>query len=207
LFRRAVKGLHETTPVREDGVVVGIESEVISESVITACAEHAERERGSARQAIDLLGQAATIAHDERAQHVTIDHVETAQREVNKNYIKNMLDDHTADDILTLCGLLYLEARDQTPARTNQIHNYYATYATAVDETPLGQRRMRDRLQDLQLTGVISMKKVTGGHRGGERWESELSIPMDETIEILRHNDSYAPTYGRIIDEIAAEVQ
>ena len=38
------------------------------------------RERGSARQAIDLLGQAATIAHDDRADEVTLAHIERAQR-------------------------------------------------------------------------------------------------------------------------------
>jgi Cdc6-like AAA superfamily ATPase len=118
-----------------------------------------------------------------------------------------MLDDHTSDDLLTLCGLLYLEARGQTPARTNEIHDYYATYANSVGETPLVQRRMRDRLQDLKLTGVINMDKVTGGQRGGERWEAELSIPIDETIEILLEDDNYAPTYGRIADEIASEAR
>ncbi len=207
LYRRAAKGLTNTELVYEDGQLVSIESEVVSESVIEKCAENAERERGSARQAIDLLGQAATIAHNERAEHVTIDHVEEAQREVNKSYIKNMLDDHTSDDLLTLCGLLYLEARGKTPARTNQIHDYYSTYAKSVDETPLVQRRMRDRLQDLKLTGVINMDKVTGGSRGGERWEAALSIPIDETIEILLNDDNYAPTYGHIAKEIASETQ
>jgi cell division control protein 6 len=207
LYRRAAKGLHNTTLVYENETLVGIESDVVSETVIETCAEHAERERGSARQAIDLLGQAATITHNERAEHITIEHVEEAQREVNKNYIKNMLDDHTSDDLLTLCGLLYLQAREKTPARTNAIHDYYSTYAESVGEVPLVQRRMRDRLQDLKLTGVINMNKVTGGQRGGERWESELSVPMDETIEILLNDDNYAPTYGQIAKEVASEVR
>jgi len=206
LYRRAAKGLVNTEAIRDDdGNVVGLDSEAVSDEVIEACARNAERERGSARQAIDLLGQAATIAHNERTQVVTIEHVEKAQREVNKNYIKNMLDDHTDDDLLTLCGVMYLEARGQTPARTNEIHDYYATYANSVGETPLVQRRMRDRLQDLKLTGVINMEKVTGGQRGGERWEAELSIPIDETVEILMEDEEYAPTFGSIMEEISSE--
>jgi cell division control protein 6 len=207
LYRRAAAGLHDTSLVHEDGRVVGIDSSVVTERVVRTCASSAERERGSARQAIDLLGQAATIAHDERAQAVTVEHVEAAKQEVNKNYIKNMLNDHTADDLLTLCGLLYLEARGETPARTNEIHTYYSTYAKSVDETPLVQRRMRDRLQDLKLTGVINLEKVAGGQRGGERWEGELSIPLDETIDILLSDDSYAPQYGHIAEEIASELR
>ncbi len=208
LYRRAVKGLVNTTAVtNEEGEVIGIDSDVVSDDVIEACAENAERERGSARQAIDLLGQAATTAHDERASHISITHVEAAQREVNKNYIKNMLEDHTADDLLTLCGVLYLEARGQTPARTNEIHEYYSTYAESMGEVPLVQRRMRDRLQDLKLTGVIDMEKRTGGSRGGERWEAELSIPLDETVEILQSDEKFSPTYGRIADEIASEAR
>lgn len=207
LYRRAEKGLHNTDLVYEDNELVSVDSDVVSESVIEKCVENAERERGSARQAIDLLGQAATIAHNERTDHVTVNHVEEAQREVNKNYIKNMLDDHTSDDLLTLCGLLYLEARNKTPARTNEIHGFYSTYAQSVNETPLVQRRMRDRLQDLKLTGVINMDKVTGGSRGGERWEAELSIPIDETIDILLNDENYSPTYGHIAKEIASESQ
>jgi cell division control protein 6 len=207
LYRRAAQGLQDTSIVYEGDESVGIQSNIISDVVIDTCAKHAERERGSARQAIDLLGQAATNAHDERASQVTVKHVKEAQREVNKNYIKNMLNDHTTDDLLTLCGLLYLEARDETPAGTNEIHTYYRTYATSVGETPLVQRRMRDRLQDLKLTGVISMEKTAGGRPGGERWESELSIPMDETIEILLNDESYAMVYRNIAEEIASEAR
>lgn len=208
LYRRAVKGLNNTQPVTDDdGVVVGINSSVVDDEVIRACAENAERERGSARQAIDLLGQAATFAHDQRTDRITIEHVREAQREVNKNYIKNMLEDLTTDDLLTLCGVLYLEARGETPARTNKVHTYYATYADSLGETALVQRRMRDRLQDLKLTGVINMEKKVGGSRGGKRWEAELSIPLDETIEILRDDEKFAQRYGSIAEEISSEAR
>lgn len=205
LYRRAAKGLHDTDVVYDDGKAVGIESNVVSEAVIERCAKNAAKERGSARQAIDLLGQAATIAHDERDDEITITQVKEAQRKVNKNYIKNMLDDHTTDDLLTLCGVLYLESRSETPARTNDIHDYYSTYAKSVGETPLVQRRMRDRLQDLKLTGVINMEKTTGGSRGGTRWEAELAIPIAETLDILRDDENYAPTFSGIVKEIAQE--
>lgn len=206
LFRRAAKGLSDTEVIYEDGEMAGLRSSVISEDVIDACAESAERERGSARQAIDLLGQAATIAHDHRDDEVRLSHVENAEQEVNKNYIKNMLNDHTSDDLLALCGVLYLESRDKTPAKTNQIHEHYTTYVEAVGDDPLVQRRMRDRLQDLSLTGVVNMVKMVGGERGGERWEIELAIPLDETVDILMNDDSYADDYRRIAEEIASEL-
>ena len=205
LCRRASKGLTDTDLIVENGDIVGVDSNVVADGVIRKCAESAERERGSARQAIDLLGQAATMAHDERATEVTVEHVSKAQREVNKNYIRNMLGDHTTDDLLTLCGLLYLEARGETPVGTSEVHDYYTTYSESVGEEPLVQRRMRDRLQDLQLTGVANVEKVVGGERGGKRFEAKLAIPMDETIEILRSDENYAPKYGRIAGEIASE--
>lgn len=81
-----------------------------------------------------------------------------------------------------------------------------ATYATAVNDATRSAADARSAPR-LAVNGCDLDEEGDRRAPGGERWESELSIPMDETIEILRHDDSYAPTYGRIIDEIAAEVQ
>ncbi len=202
LYRRASYGLKNTELNDDNGFVLGVDSDVVNDDVIEACAKYAERERGSARQAIDLLGQAATIAHDERADTIEVSHVNDAQREVNKDYIKNMLDDHTTDDILALCGLMFESVIGNTPSRTSDIYDNYVNYTKYLGEEPLVQRRMRDRLQDLKLTGVIRMEKVIGGSPGGERWEYSLAIPLDETIEIMLNDESYLNEFGDILYEI-----
>jgi len=205
LYRRAVNGLYDTEPVvNDEGVIVGVDSSVITDEVITLCAENAHRERGSARQAIDLLGQAATFAHDDRDDEISTNHVDTALEEVNKNYIKKMLGDCSADDLLTLCGVLYLYSRNETPARTDEIHKYYSKYAEAIGKEPLVQRRMRDRLQYLELNGILSMQKQTGGRMGGPRWESDLAIPFAETVDILGSDQEYEREYSAIAEEIGA---
>ena len=58
----------------------------------------------------------------------------------------------------------------------------------------------------MKLTGVIGMEKVSGRKPGGVRWEAELSIPLYETIQILKNDDNYAEQYGDIADEIASEL-
>ncbi|WP_160135797.1 hypothetical protein [Halococcus salsus] len=50
------------------------------------------------------------------------------------------------------------------------------------------------------------MEKVSGRKPGGVRWEAELSIPLYETIQILKNDDNYAEQYGDIADEIASEL-
>jgi len=199
LRRRAAKGLKDTEVVEtQSGMAMGIESSVITEEAIENCAQHSIRERGSARQAIDILGQAATFAHENNDSKLTSKHLELAEKEVNKNYIKQMLEDHiqgggaVSEDLLVLCAVLALEQREETPATVAEIHEVYEEYCQQFDRDPLVQRRMRDRLQDLYTTGIVSFDAAGDGSIGRPNHHAELKIPVKDTISILREEPEFA---------------
>jgi cell division control protein 6 len=199
LRRRAANGLKDTEVTEtQDGLATAIESTVITEKAIENCAQHSIRERGSARQAIDILGQAATFAHENHDPKLTSKHLELAEKQVNKNYIKQMLEDHTqggsavSEDLLVLSAVLSLEQRGATPATAAEIHEVYKEYCQRFDRDPLVQRRMRDRLQDLYTTGIVSFDAAGDGSIGRPKHTTDLKIPVEETISILNEEPEFA---------------
>lgn len=202
LMRRAARGLKNTDlSLTDDGEYV-FESDVVSESQLRKCARLAAQERGSARQAIRYLGGAASIADGAGDRIIQDDHIQQAEREVREEFVHAMLTDHTEDDWLAFCGVLWCEAVGQVPAKTGQIHSHYKSVCSALNKRAKVQRRITERLKDLDLTGVIDLKKETGGQPGGEYFVAELGLPFSETLDIMQREDPFAEEYSEIIAEI-----
>jgi len=211
LMRRASRGLKDTHLTRvEPGEDANadepdeyqFESEVIDESQIVQCASWAANERGSMRQALRYIGNAASIADDADAARITDEHIEAAEAAVREQYVNDVLTDHTEDDLLAFCGVLWCEARGRMPATTKEIHNEYRSVCNGVDKRAKVQRRMTERLKDLDLTGAIDLEKQSGGRPGGEYFEVELMLPFGETLDVMQNEDPFAEEFEDIIAEI-----
>jgi len=207
LMRRASRGLKHTEVTVSDDGEYKFESDVIDEDQLRECAHMAARERGSARQALRYLGSAASIADGKGAEQITADHIRKSEQEVRQEFVQDILTDHTEDDLLAFCGVLWCEAIGSTPAKANQIHNQYSFVCSALDKRGKVQRRMTERLKDLDLTGAIDMSKQTGGQRGGEYFVIELSLPFKETLDVLQHSDPFSERFDEIIAEIRENAQ
>jgi cell division control protein 6 len=202
LMRRATRGLkHTKLDISESGEY-DFKSDVISEEQLRECANMAARERGSARQALQYLGGAAMIADNVGANQITTDHIRKSEQKVRQEFVQDILTDHTRDDLLTFCGVLWCVANDSTPTKAAAIHNNYSSVCSVLDERSKVQRRMTERLKDLDLTGAIEMSKETGGQRGGEYFVIELSLPFVETLDVMQHEDPFAEKFSVIIEEI-----
>lgn len=202
LMRRATRGLkHTKLDISESGKY-DFKSDVISEEQLRECANMAARERGSARQALQYLGGAAMIADNVGANQITTDHIRKSEQKVRQEFVQDILTDHTRDDLLTFCGVLWCVANDSTPTKAAAIHNNYSSVCSVLDERSKVQRRMTERLKDLDLTGAIEMSKETGGQRGGEYFVIELSLPFVETLDVMQHEDPFAEKFSVIIEEI-----
>lgn len=201
LMRRADQGLKKTELTIDDGTY-HFESEIVTEEQLRECASLAANERGSARQALRYLGGAASIADGDEADAIQDQHIQQSRNEVRQEFVHQTLTDHTEEDWLTLCGVLWCEATNNTPAKVSQVHDQYSHVCSAVGESEKVQRRMRDRLKDLDLTGAIDMEKKTGGQRGGEYWMIELSLPFEDTLDVLQYEDPFQEKYASVISEI-----
>jgi len=201
LMRRASRGLKQTELTVTDGEY-DFQSEIVTEEQLRECARLAAQERGSARQALRYLGSAASIADGAGKSRITEEHIEQAEREVQEEYVHEMLTDHTEDDWLAFCGVLWCEATGKVPAKTGDIHSHYSSVCGALDKRTKVQRRMADRLKDLDLTGVIQMQKETGGQPGGEYFTIEMALPLKETLDVMQYEDPFKQEYSDVIAEI-----
>lgn len=205
LIRRAERGLKETNVTVEQtpgGYEYTLDSSVVSREQLRRCAELAAQERGSARQALRYLGRAAGFAENESADAISDDHIRQAEKQVRQEFVHETLTDHTEEDWLAFCGILWCEARGRVPAKTGDIHNEYSTVCNVLDKRAKVQRRMRERLKDLDLTGVIDLQKESGGQPGGEYFTAELTLPFGETLKVMENEEPFAEQFSEIVAEI-----
>lgn len=202
LVRRAARGLKNTTLTITDDGEYDFESDVVSKNQLRRCAEMAAQERGSARQALRYLGGAASIADGKGADRIKDEHIHQSEREVRQEFVHEILTDHTEDDLLAFTGVLWCEAVGASPAKTNQIHNHYSSVCSALDERTKVQRRMTERLKDLDLTGVVNMRKEIGGQPGGEYYVIDLALPFEDTLDVMQHEEPFTDKFASVIQEI-----
>ena len=202
LMRRASRGLKKTQLDIVDGEEYRFESEVIDEDMLRECATMAAQERGSARQALRYLGGAASIADSRNGEVITEEDIQKSESEVRQEFVRDVLTDHTKDEWLAFTGVLWCKAVGKTPAKLPEIHDHYSSVASVLDERAKVQRRMTDRLRDLELTGAIDMPKKSGGQRGGEYFAIELLLPFGETLDVMQHDEPFADEFSDVIAEI-----
>lgn len=205
LQRRAERGLKNTSLEEietDDGTDLKLQSEVIDEKQLRKCAELAADERGSARQALRYLGSAASIADAQKSDRIEDDHIDQAENEVRQQYVHDVLTDHTMDDWLVFIGVLWSFANGKDPIKTSDVHKNYRTVCNALDIRPKVQRRMTERLKDLDLTGAINLEKQTGGQKGGEYFKVELTLPFNEALNVMGTKEPFTDDFSEIIDEI-----
>lgn len=174
LQRRAEQALHE-------GVYDG--------AVINLCAAYAARDRGSARQALDLLRKAADFAEvdakDSNGERVEIleEHVERAEQVLEQEQVMMGMRELTHHGKLVLLTVARLAAKGQTPERTKQIYQAYTEVAREQGADPLKRRAVHDHLADLTLYGILSQVNVSAGR--GNKNHYDLDVSLQSVLEVL----------------------
>lgn len=196
LRRRAARALQHTEydPERftqTDGTK-GFHSEVLSTDVIPLCAAFAAQENGSARLAIKYLQKACKTADTRDEETVLEQHVREADAILEQEFVERGIATLTTHDHLALLAVAALEATGATPVGTGKVHAKYTTIADRVAVDPLVERRMRDRLDDLDLHGVIAIEERATGKRGGTYWTYKLATSLDQTLRVFEHNERFA---------------
>jgi len=105
--------------------------------------------------------------------------------------IAQSIRDLTIQDQLALLALTSLATGNETPAPTPEVYSRYTDITSHVDTNSIAMRRVRSHLHDLDMIGVVSGAKRSGGSRGGPKYYWELNTDLDTTVNVLTEENRF----------------
>ncbi|MFC7070498.1 orc1/cdc6 family replication initiation protein [Halobaculum lipolyticum] len=184
----------QLTAILEKRAEQAFHDDVETTAAVRLAAAYAARDRGSARQALDILRKAGDLAKREASENtggaVAVDeaHVEEANQLVEQQQVLEGIRSLTQHAKLTLLTICAIEAREESPERTRVIHDEYQQVALANGYDPLKRRRIHDHLSNLDLNGILSQVDVSNG-RGNKNYY-ELDISLESVFQVFEETAS-----------------
>ena len=175
LFQRAEKGLHD---------------DAYDTAPIALSAAYAAQDKGSARQAIDILREAGDIARREDAEEITEEHVEEAKGVVERGRVSEMIQGLSPHGKYALHALALAEREGETPIRTKELYEFYGTVCAQHATDPLSARALRDHMSEIDLIGLATVDKKNVGRAGGKFKQYELDVKVERVIEAFAETDA-----------------
>ena len=158
---------------------------VCDESAVARAAAIAAKDRGNARQAIDLLRVGGEVAKKHGDSRVDDDHIIEAQELVQRGRLRNRIRDQTQHAQLLLETLAHLENRDETPARSKTIKTRYVSIADSHIVDPLTTlKSIQNHLSDLHMLGFLRRIDRNRGESGGRYYEYSLDLDPEIVLDI-----------------------
>ncbi len=164
---------------------------VLEEGVISYCAALAAKEHGDARRALDLLRVAGEIAEREGAEKVTINHVQRARIEIERDRVEEVVKTLPLHAKMVLAAVYILTAPNRN-ATTGEIYSTYKTLCRAAGLEEVTQRRVSDILNELDMLGIINARVVSRG-RYGKTKIVKLSADPDAVVRALKEDYRVGP--------------
>lgn len=156
-----------------------------SDSAISACAAFAAKDDGSARQAIDLLREAADAAQKSGDGTVTDAHVEAVRERVNRGQLRDKIDDQTMHAQMVLEAVAREQRQRGESIRTKQVQQRYKQVAESWDQEPLTSlKSVQNHLDDLHMLGFLIRADENRGKDGGRSYRWEVDMDLDTVIEV-----------------------
>ncbi|GAA0512113.1 orc1/cdc6 family replication initiation protein [Halorubrum aquaticum] len=160
---------------------------VCDDSAIARAAAIAAKDRGNARQAIDLLRVGGEVAKKRGDDHVDDSHIVEAQELVQRGRLRNRIRDQTQHAQLLLETLAYIEQRGDTPTRSKTIKTRYEDVAASHAADPLTTlKSIQNHLSDLHMLGFLQRSGQNHGESGGRYYEYSLDLDPEIVLDIRR---------------------
>jgi orc1/cdc6 family replication initiation protein len=155
------------------------------ESAVARAAAIAAKDRGNARQAIDLLRVGGEVAKKQEADSVDDSHIVAAQELVQRGRLRNRIRDQTQHAQLLLETLAYLEQQEETLARSKTIKTRYERVADSHAVDPLTTlKSIQNHLSDLHMLGFLHRTDRNRGESGGRYYEYGLDLDPEIVLDI-----------------------
>lgn len=176
---------HELQTILHQRAEKAFVDDALADDVIPLTAAKAAQDTGSARDALDILYKAGSLARKNDDDVVTESHVRRAVDKVEQGVIEDELRDLPTQSHLVLYAVTVLSQNDETPARRKRIYEVYETIATRIGADVKAKRTVLDRLSQLTLKGFLHVDKVNKGRNGGKHHQYELDVKDDLVIRAL----------------------
>ncbi|EMA18020.1 MULTISPECIES: orc1/cdc6 family replication initiation protein [Haloarcula] len=155
------------------------------DSAVARAAAIAAKDRGNARQAIDLLRVGGEVAKKQEADSVDDSHIVAAQELVQRGRLRNRIRDQTQHAQLLLETLAYLEQQEETLARSKTIKTRYERVADSHAVEPLTTlKSIQNHLSDLHMLGFLHRTDRNRGESGGRYYEYGLDLDPEIVLDI-----------------------
>ena len=147
---------------------IAFQEGVIDNGVIKLCAGLAAKEHGDARRALQLLRKAGEIAERNQTKKIIENHVEKAQKDIDKDHIVEYIFSMPLQATLTLTAIFLLSKYTKEHIITSgdiyEVHSELAQFIPNVKQ--LTHRRISDYINELALSGLITTLTKSMGHYG-----------------------------------------
>ncbi|WP_435332623.1 orc1/cdc6 family replication initiation protein [Haloarchaeobius sp. TZWWS8] len=163
---------------------IALREDTYEDAVIRLCAALAAKDRGSARQALDLLLVAAEQAENADDHRVTEEHVEEARHVLERERVEEGIRQLTQHGHLALLAVVSIAAEGGTPERTRAIYNRYLNICDGYGVDSLAQRSVHNHLSDLRMLGILTARENRSGSRGNF-YSYELDVPLESALTAL----------------------
>ncbi len=162
---------------------------VLEQGLIEKCAAFAAREHGDARRALELLRVSAEIAERNGFSNIKIEHLDRAEREIEKNRIQDIIVAQPKQQQAVLFSIISICSKRQRGIFTGEVYEVYKGICIQCGLRPLTQRRVSDIISEYDMFGVINTNVISKGRYGRTK---EISLAIDYLL---------VPKLKKIIEE------
>ena len=155
----------------------------LGEGVIELCAELVSGESGDARRAIDLLRVCGEVADEVESEKVERGHVEKAWSRVEREWVEEVIED-LPENAKRLLALLAEAVLDRERVTVKELYGAYKEYCSERGLTPLGEKRVLDLVNEMDMLGVVEALNLSRGRYGYAKVVS-LRLDAEAVLDLL----------------------
>lgn len=179
----------ELTEILKRRAETALYDDAYDKGVLNSAAAYAAKDKGSARQAIDILRNAGDLARKKDLDKISPDLVKEAKGIVERGRVSEMIEGLSPHGKYALHALAIASQDDETPIRTKELYDFYRIVCEREQTDTLSVRALRDHLAELDLIGIAKEDQRNVGRAGGKYKQYDLDVKVDAVIEAFE-NDS-----------------
>jgi archaeal cell division control protein 6 len=163
--------------------------DVLGDGVLELCSAYAAQDKGSARQALDLLLEAGDFARRQSDATVGESHVREARKLLEKQRIEESMQNLTSHGHLVLFAVVSMTINNpqMIPATKQPLFDRYSELADIAGGDSLGGRAFHNHLAELSMLGILHRNKRNEGRGGGIYYEYRLDVPLEAALNTLEN--------------------